>query len=301
MVVGLGIALVLVVLVVAFAFWARGAQATPEELARIDASLDAFLDRHRVAIEATRRPVVRFTLEPMAQDDLLASKVGGTPWWPAGEARPVDAQGNPLALLAQVNLADVPDSWVDLPREGLLQFLVATDWKFGQDYSRDETPAALAALRGHRVVYRSDASGPTQAFPAAAKKQLPLEVPGPLRMRFADAASETMSPHDARFESIFPGGLFPALAAHGEPDGMDEDTLSDALWDRYESEAHKLGGYPYFTQDDPRARTDLELLFQLVSSDGLMWGDAGVGNFFITDADLAARDFSRVYYSWDCC
>ena len=52
---------------------------------------------------------------------------------------------------------------------------------------------------------------------------------------------------------------------------------------------------------DPRARTDLELLFQLDSDDGVMWGDCGVGNFFITDADLKRRDFSRVLYNWDCC
>src|SRR5688572_19598096 len=87
--VGLGIALTFVVLVAAFAFWLRGAQATPEELARIDASLDAFLEKNRDAIAATLRPVVRIALEPMAQDDVRASKVGGAAWWPADEARPL--------------------------------------------------------------------------------------------------------------------------------------------------------------------------------------------------------------------
>ena len=43
------------------------------------------------------------------------------------------------------------------------------------------------------------------------------------------------------------------------------------------------------------------LLFQLDSDEGmdLMWGDMGVGHFFIREADLAARDFSRVLYDWD--
>jgi uncharacterized protein YwqG len=77
--------------------------------------------------------------------------------------------------------------------------------------------------------------------------------------------------------------------------------LFEILGERDTTAGHKLGGYPNFTQDDARDRNDLELLFQLDSDDGVMWGDAGVGNFFITDADLARRDFSRVFYTWDCC
>lgn len=46
------------------------------------------------------------------------------------------------------------------------------------------------------------------------------------------------------------------------------------------------------------------LLFQLNSGgtcgDEIMWGDCGIANFFISAADLAACDFSRVMYTWDC-
>lgn len=31
-----------------------------------------------------------------------------------------------------------------------------------------------------------------------------------------------------------------------------------------------------------------------------MWGDMGVANFFIRREDLLRRDFSRVWYTWDC-
>ena len=76
---------------------------------------------------------------------------------------------------------------------------------------------------------------------------------------------------------------------------------------------HQLGGYPYFTQTDPRwggAYPDLDvLLFQLDSQlaenrgepDLVLWGDCGVGNFFISREALKKRDFSRVGYHWDCC
>ncbi|MDN5490601.1 MAG: DUF1963 domain-containing protein, partial [Acinetobacter sp.] len=32
----------------------------------------------------------------------------------------------------------------------------------------------------------------------------------------------------------------------------------------------------------------------------IMWGDSGVGNFFIHPDDLEKRDFSKVVYNWDC-
>ena len=32
----------------------------------------------------------------------------------------------------------------------------------------------------------------------------------------------------------------------------------------------------------------------------ILWGDCGVANFFISRADLKARNFSNVYYNWDC-
>ena len=71
-----------------------------------------------------------------------------------------------------------------------------------------------------------------------------------------------------------------------------------------------MGGYPFFTQIDPReGREDLEfldtLLFQLDSQmakegDLVLWGDCGVGNFFINQEDLKKKDFSNVMFTWDC-
>ena len=74
-----------------------------------------------------------------------------------------------------------------------------------------------------------------------------------------------------------------------------------------EVEGHRVGGYPSFTQLDPREydqnfQEHTVLLFQLDSNDedGIMWGDSGVCNFFIRPDDLAKRDFSGVLYNWDC-
>ena len=84
-------------------------------------------------------------------------------------------------------------------------------------------------------------------------------------------------------------------------------------WDKYgefvdEISNHQIGGYPYFTQDDPREENSPYdfLLFQLDSDyadekDIVMWGDAGTGNFFISSEKLKNLDFSDVLYNWDCC
>jgi uncharacterized protein YwqG len=33
----------------------------------------------------------------------------------------------------------------------------------------------------------------------------------------------------------------------------------------------------------------------------IMFGDAGVANFFIKEEDLRNRNFRDVLYNWDCC
>ena len=72
------------------------------------------------------------------------------------------------------------------------------------------------------------------------------------------------------------------------------------------STGHKIGGYPYFTQDDPRKDNDpyTLLLLQIDSDDiedvEIIWGDCGVANFFINPEDLAKCQFDDVMYNWDC-
>jgi uncharacterized protein YwqG len=85
--------------------------------------------------------------------------------------------------------------------------------------------------------------------------------------------------------------------------GEKEWDIQEDFGKKVRADGHKVGGYAYFTQDDPRRTDDpMLLLFQLDSDEraDLMWGDMGVGHFFIRAADLEKRDFSRVLYDWDC-
>ena len=71
-------------------------------------------------------------------------------------------------------------------------------------------------------------------------------------------------------------------------------------------------GYPFFTQYDPRENNEAlrrfdTVLLQIDSEYSkehpdyeIMWGDAGVANFFINGDALRKGDFSEIMYSWDC-
>jgi uncharacterized protein YwqG len=67
---------------------------------------------------------------------------------------------------------------------------------------------------------------------------------------------------------------------------------------------HRLGGYPFFTQEDPRMDSSNydTLLFQLDSDDeaAIQWGDMGICNFFIHSEKLIKAQFDDVLYNWDC-
>ncbi|MBL0916883.1 MAG: DUF1963 domain-containing protein, partial [Sphingopyxis sp.] len=59
-----------------------------------------------------------------------------------------------------------------------------------------------------------------------------------------------------------------------------------------------------FTQSDWRAEPAYQdvdrVLLNLWSDDHIMWGDSGQGQFMIRREDLLKRDFSKVFYQWDC-
>lgn len=120
-----------------------------------------------------------------------------------------------------------------------------------------------------------------------------------------------MGPADGRFDAVF-ARAFQAVTGRAPAQGENfMDVLGDEdvrfLLAALSGGGHRLLGYPSFTQGDPRPADSpcRALLFQMDSdfadgTDYVMWGDAGAGHFFIRPEDLERRDFSRVYYTWDC-
>lgn len=267
----------------------------PSVLARVmlDApALPAVLEPMRAALETTRTPLARLIVNAAAPADRTRSQLGGWPWWPEGTAWPTAPTGAPLYPLAQLNLEDVPPL-PDLPARGLVQVFVEGNRSYGLDYS-----GQTDGQDGWRVVFWED--GP--AGPAAAPPDLPdpneHPLSDPLRPRSLSFLpdSEYVSVSDYRFERL-PAPSVGDLARHA---GVTEGAVLWALDEALAGEGHKIGGYPLFRQDDPRSPADDRtfLLLQLDSHDGMMWGDAGVAQFFVAPDALRRGDVSDVRYTW---
>ncbi|MDH0564856.1 YwqG family protein [Acinetobacter courvalinii] len=256
-------------------------------------------------ISATILPTVTMQLTASDNLSLWQSKIGGEPYLPLDTAYPVDSNGNPLALLAQFNFAEIP-SLPNFPDQGILQFYIAADDLYGMNFDDQQQQSGFKVLYFEQVI--ADAAQLKQDFSELEfDEDAYLPFTGQYSIEF-NLTSQPISLGDFAFapkilgveelydfEDRFEGGDF-------------EDDFIEPYDEVASASGHRLGGYPYFTQTDPRHYNDKVqdyiLLFQLDTDDAeneIMWGDSGVGNFFIHPEDLKNRDFSKVLYNWDCC
>lgn len=268
-------------------FGDRGKAFEEAEHSEAKALLAPFAER----IAATKLPVVAISLSDDLPAHAAASQLGGLPWWPANISYPCHKESRaPLFLLAQINFADTP-KLDPFPERGLLQFFIAASDLYGCDFDNPQNGPGFACI------YHEDVSGARLTDLSFLKLEagdyLPLEAPlKPLPMSFSQA-SMTIDPSDYRFDM-----LLPEIAG--------DDDLREAYFELQKTPALRLGGYPTFTQTDPRFYGNASkygdfTLFTADTTDGIMWGDSGVAQFFMNEKDLSRRDFSRVAYNWDCC
>jgi uncharacterized protein YwqG len=260
---------------------------------QLDIDLSPELEKFRDKIEATVKPFVKITAKENQKLTWWQSKFGGLPYLPKNYDYPRDSNGKPLYLLAQINFAEVPDS-EDFPSEGILQFYISEGDSWGQDlenaFQQDK----------FRVIY----------FPEIIHTETDLItdfsfLPEPEDLPFEESCSlqfeQQIAPvniWDGEFDEVFGEDFF---AQFGEK----EEEISGEYDDKFPADGHKIGGYAYFTQSDPRPYLSKEkyvLLLQVDTDEevGIMWGDVGVCNFFIKPEDLEQLDFSNVLYNWDC-
>ena len=280
---------------------------------RVDEVVEAIKD-------ATRMQAYRLRIDETITPTLTSSKLGGLPYWPAGMAYPEPERkglsaDERLALLAQLNLADFGGD-PRLPNQGLLQFFVTTD-----DLNGLEFDVPMDAQRHFRVVWHENVDATITAQDVLDRGITPAASDDifPVAGEHALAISQTeswMTPSDERFDAVFSRvctTLFGAgyddekRAWHNYLDDAGCDKI-DELFNTGNDLQNLVLGYPFFTQWDPRSGDDLEyfdtLLLQLDSDlstpSKVMWGDSGVGAFFINGEALAKGDFGRVLYNWDC-
>ena len=232
----------------------------------------------------TGQQAYALTVQPDRVPTLFDSKFGGLPYWDLQKPYPTDSRGEKLLLLAQINFDDA-ETESPLPQTGMLQFFIAPDDLCGLDF---EAPA----VRALGIPQETGEEGYTPVCREAA-------VSVCREMCY-------MSPDSYLFDPLFRtimqetfGEEIGEVSSYTILNGTERHYLYDAL----EVTGHRMLGYPFFTQSDPRAFTEPYQRYdtQLFQMDYVLWGDCGVGNFFIARADLEKRDFSSVLYNWDCC
>lgn len=111
------------------------------------------LIRHndREAFEKTRKEFVQLELvKPEDELRLWESKAGGNPYLPKDTQYPLNQAGEPLHLLAQLNLGQLP-KLPDFPDKGILSFYIdLNDVVFGMNFDQQDDQS------GFRVLFFAD-------------------------------------------------------------------------------------------------------------------------------------------------
>ncbi len=281
----------------------------------------AEVDKRIPPVETVRLKLSR------AETTVFDSKMGGKPYFPKGMEYPTvregENAGKPLYFLAQLNFEKLP-KLSDFPTEGILQFFAGCEGDNVYGVKFDDWTNQNA----FRVVYHETVSedAPQGETPDVEFDEEFLPFNGEFLLTTEKSAQMPATCCDFRYEEavlcvyneLF-GANVTKLFGKGGLYEVDEP-LFNALMETRDINGTRMGGYPYFTQDDPRDRSPAGsykdvlknhtvLLFQSDSENGgdpknwkddVCWGDMGVANFFITPEDLKKRDFSNVIYTWDC-
>ena len=249
-----------------------------------------FLKKYEKKLEKFKLESIRINANPLEDDEVLQiteSKFLGKPYLPGNFEYPKDKNGRPLILIAQINFEEVP-ALENYPDSGILQFYIPpTDWQY---------------MEGYKIIYHENISEQYQTDFSFLTEDLYEESP-------------VHCEHKLEFEKIIEYGGFTdfrfmsRLQVKGKDfaDFFEEDldeSQQEEVREIISGEGHKIGGYAYFTQEDPRWEDKKiakhVLLLQIDTDDEIMFGDTGVGSLFIHPADLASKKFEKAWFYWDC-
>jgi uncharacterized protein YwqG len=237
------------------------------------AGLAAYAD----ALVALARPAIRLVPELAADPDHTRTRLGGAAELPPATPWPTYA-GRPLALVAQVDLAEVAALGVPtgLPAEGLLAFFYD---------SVEQPPGSDPADRGSAAVLHTPAATPTRqraegpAHPAVGLRAEPELSVAPFESSDLEGLGMSASEERAYLGLLeHDGGVVHRLAGHAQPVQGDMQRECRAVTGRGEA-------------------TEWRLLLQVDTQDEarMTWGDVGRLYWWIRADDLAARAWDRIW------
>ena len=267
------------------------------------------------------KEVISISTTPNKPVDITSSKFGGTFYLPKNAQIPTNNEGEQLTFLAQINCKELPENNI-YPKEGIVQFWIyGGSQQLGADFMDFDS---INNNKNKRVVYyptieeyysEEEINSLYQPKGLDGKVLTPLQNGAPFALSFK-VEKQPITVIDYSFNSLFNSAWnekFPSLKIEEEWPEIEE--LNINVFNILEKELTELasgtqiGGYGYFTQWDPRSDDHLNdynvVLLQIDTDYGanehtIMWGDGGIGNFFIQEDKLKQLDFSSVLYNWDC-
>lgn len=223
---------------------------------------------------------------------ILDDKIGGKPYLPIGVDYPKDKDGNHLALLLQVNLKNI--DLKGYPKKGILEIFTDS----GVDYPcKYEIKYFEEGLEYQTDLPEIDISR--------------YIVKKSYKINLAKGVCY-MAINDYRFVKIFTSIVNEIFGTDLKNYADLDDYFGNFAWydklrDGYENPAITLGGYPDFTQNDPRYNMKEnrdECLFKLDSWANyhkISIGDSGILFTLISQEDIEKCNFENAIVDWDCC
>lgn len=249
-----------------------------------------FLEKYKSQIEKFKLDTVRILAHPLIDGQTLSikqSKFLGQPYIPKNQSYPTCSDGMPMIMLAQINFSETPEL-EHYPKSGILQLFVhPTDW-----YNMGSNDYKILFHESDNENFLNDFSFLTEKL----YEDSPINCEHSLTFK---KETEYGGITDFRFEIEFEGlDYYDYLKTLTKEQEKEMDKIFYPI-------GHKIGGYAYFTQSDPRdydrkLKADV-LLLQIDTDEEIMFGDSGVANVFINIDDLKNRNFDKAYFNWDCC
>ncbi|ORY44604.1 DUF1963-domain-containing protein [Neocallimastix californiae] len=227
------------------------------------------------------------------EPDIFDSKFGGIPYWTTDKEYPENSEGEKLSLLAQINF-DKCDVEEPLPKNGMLQFFIdGGDDLMGLNFDDQTLPDNFRVVYHEKIDYNitKESLEKMDIFASLDEEYFPID--GELKISL-NKNFDYITPNDFGFEKIFSEAYKEVYGKELDKDSRSykvlNDEENDKLYDKLLSDDnknnHKIFGYPFFTQEDPRSNEKYSnydiLLLQIDSDKKILWGDSGVCNFFIT-------------------
>ena len=234
------------------------------------------------------------------------SKIEGIPYIPKGKKIPTNSKEQQFMFLAQINCEDLK-GLEDFPQEGILQFWILGEDLLGLDFDDYTNRDGFDVIYYEKIEdYYSEDEFKEMYNPYKfdLKYMETLIASEPCKMKFS------LEKQKESFNYELLDNLFKEVLEEKNLEFNEKDKLYEEVEKLYDDEFYeeivgtKCNGFPYFTQWEPRDDEQMKeydtSLFQIDSGKEVMIGDSGVMHFFINREKLKNKDFSDIFYHWDC-